>query len=187
MTDDQRHAAALYGTPAPAPARAPAPHQPMTDVEHQDALYTGPEQQYDATTGEPLPPPETPLTRDIVTAGVERFGLEPTEAQESAQHWQRTFDAFDVRGAEAEHLVALGVAAMAGVEADELAWRNDARTALQVEYGVNADQVLDDARRLVRQDPQLHDLLDRTQLGSNPKVVLAIARRARALRQKGKL
>jgi hypothetical protein len=189
MTDEQ-HASILYGTPygstPPAKPTAPANPAPTTDAELVDRLFTGPEPQRDYTTGELLPV-ETPVTRSIVSAGIERFGMDPAEAQASAQQWQSTLNEFDVYGAEAEHLVSLGVAALAGVEVDELALRNAARTALQVEYGQAADTVLDDARRLVARTPALHDFLANTQLGSNPQVVLVIARRARALRAAGKL
>ncbi len=177
-------ATTLWGAdPTPVPAQQ---QQPMTDQQLAAALFTGPAEQRDYLTGQPLPVDETPLMRNVASVAVQDFGLEPDEAKESAKHWAQTFNTYGVTESQADHLVAIGVGVLSGrVEADERAWASDARVALSTEFGQSADLALKLARELVQRDPQLAGFLDSTGLGSHPRVVVALANAA--WRKRGRL
>lgn len=198
--DHESAAAALYGTaatrhePEP-PAQAPQPtgdapgarlQEQMATAEGQaDKLFNHPAEQHDAAGYDKV---QASTQRVIEAAAVERFGLEPADARESAQEWAGVFNRYSLSSAESQHLTEIAVGVMTGsTEVDALAWANDARAALTSEYGDSAETMLAASRKLVAQDPKLYDYLHRTGLGSHPKVVLAIARKARSLQRAGRL
>lgn len=72
--------------------------------------------------------------------------------------------------------------------AQRAAWASEARAAIAKEVGPErAAQALRDAQRLVAQTPSLRKTLDRTGLGSHPRVVVILAEKARLARNAGKL
>ncbi len=126
--------------------------------------------------------------RVIIEAGVQRLGLEPDAAHESATEWAQTFNRYGLASSESNDLTEIAVGVMSGaVEPDRQAWANDARSTLTSEYGESAEAILEASRKLVAQDKPLFAYLDRTGLGSHPRIVSLIARKAHALRKAGKL
>lgn len=175
-------ASVLYGTPASEPAQTPAsePAQtPTADV--AEALYSSHKTVGDAaqTYG--------PAMRTIESAAVERLGMEPGEAQASVAEWAGRFQAYGLRGEQADHLVGVALGALTQPDADRSAWRSEAQSALAADYGDGAQAALADARALVSKDAALAHWLDETGLGSHPAVVRAVAERARYLKSRGKL
>lgn len=200
MPIDTEHAAAvLYGgTPAStqAPgASAPAPEalspgdqvqRQLTDEADQAAaLYGDPSEHVDHEGRDTV---HAPTQRAIESAAVERFGMEPEEARESAQAWGQVFREFSLSSAESGHLTEVALPYLEGTaEVDRIALANESRGALASEYGARAAQVLEASRKLVARHPNLARLLDQTGLGSHPAVVRAVARKADALQRAGKL
>lgn len=67
------------------------------------------------------------------------------------------------------------------------AWRQEAQQLLRERYGERAGRVIEDARKLVAQDPRRAALLNANGIGDNPQVVLAVAEMAHRARTAGKL
>jgi hypothetical protein len=184
MSDNDTLAAILYGE-SPAPALAPA--APAGEPkEASQALYGGAEP---GQGNAGLDPVYAVVQREIITAGVERLGVEETEAQQSAQAWGEVFRDADIGTAEASGLVQVGIAALAnGVDDAALEqWGRDARALIKTEFGATHELALQDAQAYVAQHPKLASYLDASGLGNHPKIVLAAARKGRALRLSGKL
>lgn len=188
MTDDQTLANLLYGgatapAPAPAPAAAPAPFDADAAAA---ALYIDGTDNLDEVTG--LDRIHASTQRDIESAFVERLGGDPSEGRAVAGEWADTFRQYQLPPDEAAQLTGIGLGVIAGgVEADPIAWRASARTALMQEFGTSADAALADAQRLVAKDAKLARFLDETGLCDHPAYVKAIALRAKALRAAKKL
>lgn len=72
-------------------------------------------------------------------------------------------------------------------EAERAAWRSQAVARLSETYGDQANQVLQDARAFIAQDPRRARLLNAKALGDHPDTVLMVARLARQARIQGKL
>ncbi|MBL8329343.1 MAG: hypothetical protein JNJ71_10860 [Rubrivivax sp.] len=189
-------AASLYGPAQPAQSEPPAQSRPSSPTtpdtqsaapQHNPAtaFYDDPADQLDHTGLDRL---HASTQRSIIEAGVERFGLEPEAARDSAMAWGRVFREFDLAPDESAQLAAIALPFMDGsVDVDLLDLTNRSRAALTAEYGARADQVLDAARQLIAKHTQLASLLEQTGLGSHPAVVTAIARKAYALKRAGKL
>jgi hypothetical protein len=199
MAIDQEAAAAmLYGntTPASAPAPVVLAAQPATPADkalsqieqaeaHAERLFNDPDDRLDAEGRDAI---HAPTERAIETAGVERFGMDPAEAQASAREWSTVFREFALNSTESGDLTEIALPFLEGTaQVDRTELTNQSRTALTAEYGSRADQVLDASRRLVARHPGLAKVLDQTGLGSHPAVVRAVARRADTLQRAGKL
>lgn len=194
MIDEATAAASLYGAPVPArPAPAQAdPHESADERDERQAASLYPAEAGEPQTdiyGEPLPPKFDAVQRDIQAAALERFNLPPDEAQQSAVQWGEVFKTYEVGGEARATLTELGIGVIANPpdDAQVLAWQNQARGELTAAFGTTADMALDDARKLVAGHKALGEFLDRTGLGSHPRVVVQLAERARALRTRGKL
>ncbi|HEV6968102.1 hypothetical protein [Roseateles sp.] len=179
---------ASAANPAPSESAAPAP----ANAAEQGAALFGAEQSDPTRGAEGLHgalSAYAPTARDIESAATQRLGLTDEEAKASATEWAGTFHKYGVKSDDAAHLAEIGIAALAnGVDdAKAHAWRNESRAVLTSEFGATAGQALEDAKRLVASDPTLAAWLDQTGLGNHPKVVATIARRARHLRNAGRL
>lgn len=194
MIDEATAAAALYGTPVPArlaPAQAD-PHASAYERDERQAAALYPAEAGEPETdiyGEPLPLKLDAVQRGIQTAALERFDLPPEEAQQSALEWGTLFKTYEVGAESQSTLTELGIGAMANPpdDAQMLSWQNAARSELTSAFGDSADLALADAQKMVAGHKALGEFLDRTGLGSHPRVVLQLAERARYLRTRGKL
>lgn len=170
------------------PAQQEAP-QPVDQDRAIEALYGS-----KSTEGDEAPPDGrdkyfASVERSIVTAATERLGLSDSEAEAGAQEWTERWRTFGVESHEADVVTEIGVAAIAnGVdESTEFQWAIDARQALKAEFGDQHQRALEGAKALIAKDHALRRFLDETGLGSHPKVVLLAARKAEAMRRKGRL
>lgn len=189
--DMDQAANALYGDttppskPTPGPSTSPA--APLDLAKAEDALYRNADDHVDEQTG--LDKVYHAVQAEIVSAGVERLGVDKAEAQASSQAWAEVFRDADVNTTEASTLVQVAVSALAnGVDDDTVGqWAIDAKNLIRTEFGATSALALKDARAYVAQHPKLAAYLDQTGLGNHPRVVLAAARKGRALRAAGKL
>ena len=195
--DIQAAAQSLYGpasavapVPSTALSEAQAAGKPATPVQGGPSdAFSSAEKLFDAADAEPILSTYAPVARDIESAATERLGLTPDEASASASEWGQTFHRYGVSSTEAAHLVEIGVAALVnGVDdAKATSWRSESTAALTSAFGANAGQALADAKALVAKDPTLAAWLEQTGLGDHPKVVAAVAQRARQMRNSGRL
>lgn len=158
QTDEDRIAASLFD--------APVPRNPYAGASLQDA---------------PLEQVHAVAARDIERAA-EALAIEPGEVPALTAEWVDTFGRYGLSGDESANLVGIGQAALRDVGAaldQEPTWRRDALSALRKEFGGHRTQAaLDAARQLVAQDATLGAFLQRTGLGSHPRVVALLARKA---------
>jgi hypothetical protein len=121
----------------------------------------------------------------------EAAGLAGDEAAAVAGEWQATFRAHGVSAGDAVDLITIG----AGIHRDgppdedtEAGWVREVNDRLRSEFGSAeaAERAADLARAWVARDPRLCAWLERTRLGSHPRVVLALARAAHNARKAGR-
>jgi hypothetical protein len=62
---------------------------------------------------------------------------------------------------------------------------NAARQLMTQQFGADADQALADAQALVKRDPRLANILERSRLGNDPKTVVKVAQLARSAKLRG--
>lgn len=171
---------------------------PTTPAAQTEAQVDTTAAQPDAQAAQPLPEPsaklfdarptETPFSRAVHTASVERMGLLPGDALEAASEWNTTVQNIGLDDTTAVTLseIALGVLD-GGVPFTEAEGRVEAVAAVSQAFGSQAEHVLNLARVMVAKDPGLARWLDQTGLGSHPKYVMEACNRARALHLAGKL
>ncbi|MDH4466160.1 MAG: hypothetical protein QE290_19200 [Acidovorax sp.] len=163
----------LYGgaTPAAKPAAPAEQHVPEPSTKLFDARHA-----------------ETPFSRAVQTASMERMGLLPGDAVVAASEWNTTVQNLGLDDTTAVTLseIALGVLD-GGVAYTEAEGRVAAVAAVSQAFGSQAEHVLNLARVMVSKDPGLSRWLDETGLGSHPKYVIEACHRARALHLSGKL
>lgn len=133
-------------------------------------------------------PTETPFSRAVQTASMERMGLLPGDATQAASEWNTTVQSLGLDDTTAVALseIALGVLD-GGAAYSEAEGRVEAVAAVSQAFGNQAEHVLDLARVMVAKDPRLSRWLDHTGLGSHPRYVMEACHRARALHLAGKL
>ena len=113
----------------------------------------------------------------------------PLEVQAAVVNEVRQMAA-DVGAAPADVMTLRSVAAELTTPptAQQLAdWSDQTVDLLNSTFAGTAAMALADARKLVARDPRLVRILDSNGIGSHPKVVLTLARLARAQRLEGKL
>jgi hypothetical protein len=76
-----------------------------------------------------------------------------------------------------------------GIPSDETvaAWGREATQETFRQYGRDAEARLADARLLVRRDPRVRQVLERSGMGSHPRVVQLLIEKARSERNRGRL
>jgi hypothetical protein len=194
--------AVLYGAPAPAasaPASAPSTATPG------EALYgkepaAEPKQLYVDATPQAVrelreaaakDDPSLAMYADPMSAAVQLFEgaeeLAPDQRAVAALELTRVaqdngFDANDL--ADVTSLVpdARAITAETLPQAEATAAK-----LLNAEFGEKAAQALLDARRLVERDPRVKAMLEHTNLGNHPQVVLQFAKKAARERAAGRL
>jgi hypothetical protein len=198
-TSEQRLAATLYGTPDPAKPEAQAPATPTaTDPVAEDkagaqpaaqSLYEPDDKPLDDQQRAAAESTYGSAMRTAKSELVERAGWDVGEAHASAAAAGELFYRHGVSSDDAQHVTEAAISAeVNGVTDEQMAeWRTRSYGALRADWGASADQMLADARALVKTDPRLHDYLHSTGLGNHPAVVRVIANRARQLRSQGKL
>jgi len=163
----------LFGT---SPPTAKNDDAPKTDEDRAATLYK-----------------ESPIHNDALRV-LEASALEdlatPEEARAAAASWTPLFDRHGLSATQSAQLaeVAVSVHRSPPDEATIARWQSESRDVLAAEYGpAGAAQALADARLVVDSDPALTKYLNDSGLGNHPRVVAAVAARARELRKAGKL
>lgn len=121
----------------------------------------------------------------------EAAGLAGDEAAAVAGEWAATFKAHGVSAVDAVDLTDIGARVYReGIpdESTEAGWVSQINERLRSEFGSAeaAERAADLARAWVARDPRLCDWLERTRLGSHPRVVLALAKAAHNARKAGR-
>lgn len=135
--------------------------------------------------------PHGPEVRVALMRAAEAAGKLDSEAQAVVDEWAGTFRAHGISSADASDLVTIGAGIQRnGIpdEATEEGWLREIPERLRAEFGSAeaAEQAADLARAWVARDPRLRQYLERTRLGSHPRVVVAIAKAARQAHKAGK-
>ena len=191
--------------PATAPAaKAPAPAPVPSQQSEHAVLYPSMAPKPDATRpalpenydeddlGEHLfkdSPIYEGAKRTIEQAFKSEMLASPEEARAGAAEWEPSFRSFGLSPPDAELLTETGVAVALNPPSEEtvLGWQKDSKAALIGEYGDRAAEVLAATIKLVRRDPALVQFLEETRLGVHPAFVRVAAKRAMALKNKGRL
>lgn len=121
----------------------------------------------------------------------EAAGLAGDEAAAVAGEWAATFKAHGVSAADAVDLTDIGARIYReGIpdESTEAGWVSQINERLRSEFGSAeaAERAADLARAWVARDARLCDWLERTRLGSHPRVVVALAKAAHTAQKAGK-
>lgn len=121
----------------------------------------------------------------------EAAGLAGDEAAAVVNEWGATFKAHGISASDAMDLTTIGARIQRdGIpdEATEAGWISEINDSLRREFGSAeaAERAADLARAWVARDPRLCDWLETTRLGSNPRVVVALAKAAHKARNAGR-
>lgn len=206
--DMQRAADVLFGS---APAEKPAAAQPAAqEPTAADVLFgkpTAPKAdapKADAPKGDANAPAKSDEDRAAVmfTGGMNTHGdaaralttalkdqlVAPEAAQAEVAGYVELFSTHGINASESKQLVdvAVGLARNQPDAPTTARHQQEARDALVGEFGDSAALALQDAIALTASDPRLKALAA-TALGNKREFVVAVARRARALRAQGKL
>lgn len=135
--------------------------------------------------------PHGPEVRVALLRAAQEAGKDDAEAQAVADEWASNFRAHGLSSADASDLVTIGAGIQRnGIpdEATEERWLNEIPERLRSEFGSPeaAEQAADLARAWVARDPRLRQYLERTRMGSHPRIVLAVAKAARQAHKAGK-
>jgi len=203
--------------PAPAPAAGPATPTygaRMSELAH--ALYPEPKTaaQVQAYGAGPVPKleavsPELQALRDAdglasvnlegsfrgetadIRSMLEASSLEATPQQIAAGVLEFKAMAHDLQVVpeDVTMLTSMAKAAIAQppTEQEVEAQKAESMAALRAAYPATYDKVLADTKQLVQRDPRVADFLNRTMLGSNPRVVMRLAELAVQARSRGRL
>lgn len=177
-------AAGPAAPPAAAPAPKPAAPAAAPDAAGRVAAVAELEKDADGL----------PLGSDVgvaLTRAAAELGQDEASAAAVASEWLDTFKAHGIAQGDAHDCIS---AAMT-IERDgipdedtEAAWLPDVQERLAREFGGQeaGERAADLARAFVARDPALLAYLERTRLGSHPRVVLAIAKAAHKAANAGK-
>lgn len=121
----------------------------------------------------------------------EAAGLAGDDAAAVASEWAGTFKAHGIAANDAVQLIDIGASIHRDGppdEATEVGWLREVDERLRREFGSAeaADRAADLARAWVQRDARLCDWLERTRLGSHPRVVVALAKAAHTAHKAGK-
>lgn len=167
----------LSAAPAPVPVTA-------TEIADRGKLAERLAQESDAL-------PHGPEVRVALIRAAESAGNLDTEAQAVADEWAGTFAAHGISARDAVELTGIGAGVQRdGIpdEATEERWLREIPERLRFEFGSAeaAERAAELARAWVGRDARLREYLERTRLGSHPRVVLAIAKAAYQAHTTGK-
>lgn len=129
-------------------------------------------------------------TRSFETGLKETAAYTPEEAQQTARIYSNAFAALSLTAPQAKDLfdAVRSAAHRPPSDADRERWQGETRAALRQEFGLDgAAQALRDAQALIRKVPALHRELNMLGIDGHPRVIRAIADRARQARRAGKL
>lgn len=176
-TQEERARQAFYGQPEEAPAvEVPENIKAMREADGARQMYS-PQGTYASVL------PDDMMTADEavkhIPEPVQRAAI--SELREMAADVAMSSD--DVRALQS---IARQIPSTP-TEAERAAWRSQAVARLSETYGDQANQVLQDARAFIAQDPRRARLLNAKALGDHPDTVLMVARLARQARIQGKL
>lgn len=174
MSEERSAADVLWG-PAPAPAPSATSDEPKSAAE---ALYGRDEDMPARQAEQAFISSQGSALREIESAAIERFELSPEDTSASLKEWSSTIQRYGIEPSAAREIVSAGIGSMAGT-ADQSNWPSQARAALQTEFGVNAQRVLDGARELIKGDARLSAWLEETGMGNHPATIVALCKKAR--------